>query len=73
VQIHNNMDNRQELKKLLPHGGEKAIAEIANVGIACVSNYFKGHNNSQNVEYATYEYLAKLAEKRRELLTKALS
>lgn len=67
------MDNRQELRKLLPHGGIKAIAKRANVGIACVSNYFNGHNNSQNVEFETYKYLAELAEKRRELLTKALS
>ncbi|MBP1676712.1 MAG: hypothetical protein H6Q20_1271 [Bacteroidetes bacterium] len=67
------MDNRQELKKLLPYGGQKEIAKRLNVTVSLVSNYFSGLNNSELVEKEVCNYLAEIAENRRQLLIKALS
>lgn len=62
------MINRKELRKKVPHGYCKVIAERAGVNISQVSYYFSGKGNSERVENATLELLSELSEKKKSLL-----
>lgn len=62
------MINRSDLRKKIPYGYCKIIAERAGVNSTQVSNYFSGKGNSERVENATLEVLAELSEKKQKLL-----
>ncbi len=64
--------DRQELKKMLPHGSLKEVAQHANVSRAAVTNYFKGRNDSYKIEISAMT-VAKRYENKRRLLLNELS
>lgn len=66
------MMDRKELRKKLPHGYCKIIAERAGVNQTQVSNYFSGRGNSERVENATLEVLSEITKMKKKLLNDIL-
>lgn len=62
------MVNRSELKKMLPHGSNKMIAEKANVSAIAVTRYFKNDFNSEKIEIAALEVAALAMDKKKSLM-----
>ncbi len=62
------MIDRKELRKKVPHGYMKKIAERAGVNQVSVSEYFGYKNNSEKIENAVLEVLVELSEKKKKLL-----
>lgn len=56
--------NKQELKKILPHGYTQKIADKLGVHRNTVTNCLNGKTDSPTVELAILEALAELKEKR---------
>jgi hypothetical protein len=63
-----NTMTRTKLKKLIPNGYCKVIAERAGVTRKSVSDYLHGRSNSYKIEIATLEVVADLTKKKTELL-----
>ena len=61
---------RAELKKLVPHGYGRLIAQRADTNEMAVSKFLNGKNNSVSIELATLEILAELAEKKHGLIAR---
>lgn len=64
------MIDRNELKRKLPGGYQKEIAQRAGVSLAAVSRYLNNKNNNNKVEIAVLELLAELSDKKKELLNR---
>lgn len=62
------MVNRSELKKLLPHGSKKLIAERAGVSVSAVSSYFNNRFSSEKIEIAALEVASEVFNKKKALL-----
>lgn len=60
------MIQRKELRKLLPHGYGKVIAQRAGVGTNSVSLYFRGKINSHKIETVVLEVLAEIENIKKE-------
>lgn len=63
----------QEIKKQLPHGAIKEIAERANLPFSMVANYFKGKSKKPHLKEAeilktTSEFLKEYKQKRSEAI-----
>ena len=61
---------RAALKKMVPHGYGKLIAQKAGVNTMTVSQFFSGKNNNISVELATLEILADLSETKARLVAR---
>jgi hypothetical protein len=59
-----------EIKKALPHGFCKVIAERAGVQRRAVSLFMKGKTNSYKIRKASLEVLGELAIEKKELMDK---
>lgn len=62
------MISRIQLRKQIPKGYCKVIAEKADVTVGAVSKYFKGDFNSEAIETAALEVAVELQNKKKELL-----
>lgn len=62
------MVERSELKKILPHGSGRIIAERAGVSYQSVSNYFSHKNNSERIEMAALEVASEMCIKKKGLI-----
>lgn len=63
--------DRNILRKMLPQGALKEVAQEANVSSGAVTNYFKGRNNSYKIEIAAMS-VAKRYEEKKKILQNAL-
>ncbi len=61
------MINREQLKRSLPHGAIKEIADKLGVSYATVSRFLNGHCDNDKIEVAILEYLVEIEKKKREL------
>lgn len=59
---------RNEIKKMIPHGYKKEVAKKAGVGICSVSRFLSGKLNSHKIETACLEIIAELNQERKKLL-----
>lgn len=59
--------DRKELKKHIPYGYGKIIAEKAGVSERAVSQYLASRNNSVKVEMAILEVIAHLKSEKKRL------
>ena len=59
---------RIELKRLVPRGYGKLIAQRAGTNQMTVSRFLNGKNNCLAIELATLELLAELTEKKQSLV-----
>lgn len=68
IQIYEIM-NLKEVRKLLPSGGMRTIAERTKIGYSEITRMFRGleTKNTPIVVKATTEYLAELEAQRKEL------
>jgi len=66
------MLTRKEIKKKLPHGYAKIVAERAGVSQRAVSLYLSGTHDSERIELAALQVLAELSQKKKDLLAKIL-
>lgn len=62
--------NRNELRKMLPHGAMKEVAKLASVSQNAVAKYFKGEFNSYKIEVAALEIANKYEGYKKELTAK---
>jgi transcriptional regulator with XRE-family HTH domain len=65
--------DRKELKKLVPHGYGKLIAEKAGVTPKYVSQFLNEKNDSTKIEIAVLEVIAELKGKRKQLLKQIIN
>lgn len=61
--------DRNKLRKMLPQGALKEVAELANVSCSAVTSYFKGRNNSYKVEIAAMKIAQRYESERRNLIS----
>jgi len=67
------MITRDELRKRLPYGAGKEIAQKLGISSSAVSNFLNGVTNNERIEFAVLEYLIEHEKKRRELYSKLMS
>jgi transcriptional regulator with XRE-family HTH domain len=64
------MIDRNYLKKQMPHGSAKILAEKIGVTPKSISNYITGKSNSEKIELAVLQLVADLKKKKNQLLKK---
>jgi hypothetical protein len=62
--------NRKKIRKALPHGKVKAIAELAGVSQGNVSNWFRGLFNSDRIEGAAIQVYSDYMKQKKNRLKK---
>lgn len=59
--------NIKELKKRLPHGAQKEIAQRSGKTIFTVNRVFNGHSNNKVVLMAIWQYLKEINDVRNDI------
>jgi DNA-binding LacI/PurR family transcriptional regulator len=66
--------NKEEIRKMIPHGYHKLIAQRAGVSETSVSAFLHDKtSHSLKIETATLEILGELAEKRNALMSRLVA
>lgn len=60
--------DRQQLRKKIPQGYCKVLAERAGVSNVSVSKFFKGTNNSRKIEMVALKLALELKQEKEELV-----
>ena len=66
------MESRAEIRKKMPHGSCKKIAERAQVTQKSVSDFFSGKTDSERIAIAAIEVLNEIKTKKNDLNKKLL-